>query len=140
MKQDNSPERPRPQLLGPPVRGRITCTRTRRCAVWCFLTGSVSGSCTCRGRPSCSLRGSCRSPSSWSRPERWRAPSLKPAHTHSQQHVAEIQIKRFISLFMAVHDGTNCVLHHFSKWFCNSVSKTVADCSEELERSLKCGN
>lgn len=59
----------------------ITCTRTRQCAVWCFLTGSVWGSCTCLVPPSCSLRGSCRSPFSCSRPERWPALSSKPGNT-----------------------------------------------------------
>lgn len=39
------------------VKAHLTCTRTRRCAVWCFRTGSVSGSCTCLALPSCSLRG-----------------------------------------------------------------------------------
>lgn len=60
---------------------KITCIRTHRCAVWCFLTGSVGGSCTCLVLLSYSLRGSCRSPSSWSRPEQWPTLSSKPGST-----------------------------------------------------------
>lgn len=59
----------------------ITCIRTHRYAVWCFLTGSVWGSCTCLVLPSCSLRGSCHSLFSWSRPERWPTLSLEPRNT-----------------------------------------------------------
>lgn len=56
----------------------ITCTQTRQCAVWCFLTGSVSGSCTYLVPPSCSPHGSCRSPFSCSRHERWPTRSSTP--------------------------------------------------------------
>lgn len=42
VRQDCSPGR-KAQLSGLFVllNAHITCTRTRRCAVWCFLTGSV---------------------------------------------------------------------------------------------------
>ena len=65
------------------VNADITYIRTHRCAVWCFLTGSVWGSCTCLVLLSCSLRGWCHSLSSWSHPERWPTLSLKPGkHSH----------------------------------------------------------
>lgn len=62
------------------VNADITCIQTHQCAVWCFLTGSVWGSCTCLVLPSCSLHGWRHSLFSWSRPEHWPTLSLKPGN------------------------------------------------------------
>lgn len=85
--------RPAVQAEGPSgvgsecVSASITCTRTRRCAVWCSRTGSVWGSCTCLVQLSCSRRGLCRSPFSCSRPGRWPTLSLEPGKAVKSSHV-----------------------------------------------------
>lgn len=85
--------RPAVQAEGPSgvgsacVSASITCTQTRRCAVWCSRTGSVWGSCTCLVQLSCSRRGLCRSPSSCSRPGRWPTLSLEPGKAVKASHV-----------------------------------------------------
>lgn len=67
------------------ARTGITCTQTRRCAVWCCQSGSVWGSCTCPVRLSCSQRGWRRWPFSCSHPERWPTLSSKPGNTVGEQ-------------------------------------------------------
>lgn len=80
--------RPAVQAEGPSgVSVSITCTRTRRYAVWCSRTGSVWASCTCLVQLSCSRRGLCRSPFSCSRPGRWPTLSLEPGKAVKSSHV-----------------------------------------------------
>lgn len=67
------------------VRSGLTCTQTRRCAVWCCPSESVWGSCTCPVRLSCSQRGWRRWPFSCSHPERWPTLSSKPGNTVGEQ-------------------------------------------------------
>lgn len=69
----------------------ITCTQTRRCAVWCCRSGSVWGSCTCPVRLSCSRRGWRRWPSSCSRRERWPTLSSEPGNTQRGKHLRGLQ-------------------------------------------------
>lgn len=129
VRQDCSPGR-KAQLYGLLVNAYITCIRTHQCAVWCFLTGSVWGSCTCLVRLACSLHGWCHSPFSCSHPERWPILSSKPRNTvitvlihltplRYYEHMRLISIsvcgKYFKNFFHDLHLFFHILLKHFAQ-------------------------